>query len=43
MDLIQPSGEHRLDEVRTQFEQWRNSRNKRKAIPGGIVGGNQGF
>ena len=33
MDLIQPSGEHRLDEVRAQFEQWRNSRDKRKAIP----------
>jgi len=33
MDLIQPSGEHSLDEVRAQFEQWRNSRDKRKAIP----------
>ncbi|MBW1867303.1 MAG: hypothetical protein JRE58_09810 [Deltaproteobacteria bacterium] len=33
MKLIQPSGEHRLDEVRIQFEQWRNSRDKRKAIP----------
>lgn len=34
MDLIQPSGEQpSLDEVRAQFEQWRHSRDKRKAIP----------
>ena len=33
MDLIQPSGEHSLDEVRTKFEQWRNRCDKRKAIP----------
>jgi len=34
MDLIQPTGEQpSLDEIRAQFEQWRNGRDKRKAIP----------
>ena len=34
MDLIQPSGEQpNLDEIRAQFEQWRHSRDKGKAIP----------
>jgi len=34
MDLIQPSGElPNLDEIRAQFEQWRHSRDKGKAIP----------
>jgi len=33
MDLIQPSGEHNLDEVRVKFKQWRNRCDKRKAIP----------
>jgi hypothetical protein len=34
MDLIQPPGEQpSLDKVRAQLEQWRHSRNKRKAIP----------
>ncbi len=33
MDMIQPSGEQSLDKVCAQFEQWRHSRDKRKAIP----------
>ena len=33
MDLIQPSGEHNLDEVRVKFKQWRNRCDKRKTIP----------
>ncbi len=36
MDLIQPSNEHSLDEVRMKFKQWRNSRDKRKAIPAAL-------
>ena len=37
MDLIQPTGEQpSLDEIRAQFEQWRHSRDKRKAIPGAL-------
>ncbi len=33
MNLIQPSGEHSLNEVQKKFKQWRNSRDRRKAIP----------
>lgn len=37
MDLIQPSGEQpSLEKVRAQFEQWRHSRDKRKAIPAAL-------
>ena len=39
MDLIQPVGEQpSLDEIRAQFEQWRHSRDKRKAIPDALWG-----
>jgi len=33
MNFMQPSGEYSLDEVREKFKQWRNSRDRGKAIP----------